>query len=67
MMGEKITVKVWMAMADINARGLAQKYKKSEQFVGRFLKGKATSEPLANFLINKGCPKENFKNGKIAA
>ena len=66
-MNEKITVRVWMAMAEMNARKIAMDYGKSEQFVGQFLKGKRTSQALVNFLIKEGCPSENFKHGRISA
>ncbi len=62
-----IDVKIWMMKKPLKARQIAKEYGCSEVFVCNFLKGNATSKGLMAFFINKGCPKENFRNGKVAA
>lgn len=62
-----IDVKIWMMTNGIKAREIADQRDCSESLVSRFLNGKKTSQPLVDLLIEKGCPKKYFKNGKLAA
>lgn len=66
-MKNKIDIKIWMLKTGVRARQIAREYGCSDAFVSAFLDGLATSNPLADFLIQKGCPKKNFKNGRVAA
>jgi len=65
-MGET-EIRVWMYRNRFSARKIAAGYCASEQFIGQFLKGRRTSKGLVEYLVDKGCPEENFKNGKVAA
>ena len=60
-----INVKIWMWHRTVKAREIAEGYGCSESFVSRFLKGKRQSQGLVDYLVNEGCPKEHFKNGKV--
>lgn len=62
-----IQVKIWMMGIPIKARDIAKEYGCSDVFVSEFLKGNRTSKDFVTFLIDKGCPEKNFKNGKVAA
>jgi len=60
-------VKIWMIQKDIRAKALADDYGCSQVFICNFIQGKETSKKMAQYLIDKGCPEENFKNGRLAA
>ncbi len=59
-------VKIWMMQSGIKATDIAENHGCDDSLVSRFLKGKKTSQPLVDLFINKGCPEEYFKNGKVA-
>ena len=60
-------VKIWMIKNDIIARDIAKDYGCSAVFICKFIQGKEVSRKMAQYLIDKGCPEENFKNGRVAA
>jgi len=62
-----IKVKIWMMTQPVKARRIAKGYGCSESFISKFLKGEKPSQGLVDYLIKEGCPKEHFKNGKVAA
>ncbi|MCK5097441.1 MAG: hypothetical protein KAR45_05025 [Desulfobacteraceae bacterium] len=61
------SIKIWMITNDIRARDIAKDYGCSDMFVSDFLRQRRTSNKMAQYLIDKGFPKENFKNGRVAA
>lgn len=62
-----LEVKIWMMGNRIKATQVAKSNKCSDSMVSQFLKGDKTSQKLVDYLINKGCPKGYFKNGKVDA
>jgi predicted XRE-type DNA-binding protein len=62
-----LEVKFWLIRQDIEQKVIAKEYGCSEFFVSAFVRGERTSKDLAELLINKGCPKKYFKNGRVAA
>lgn len=62
-----VEVRVWMVRKGIKPGVIIKGYGVSAQFLNEFLKGNATSKPLAEYFIDKGCPKQHFQKGKVAA
>lgn len=60
-------VKVWMVKQALKQRDIAKGYGCSDMLVSHFVRGERTSKKLADYFINKGCPKKYFKNGRVAA
>ena len=61
-----LDVKIWMMKQALKQRDIAKEYGCVDMVVSDFIRGKRTSKGLAEYFINKGCPKRNFKNGRVA-
>jgi hypothetical protein len=62
-----LDVKIWLIKHGLTQKAMANGYGCSELFVSCFVRGERTSNGMAEYFINKGCPKEYFKNGRVAA
>jgi len=60
-------VKIWLMRKRITPEKIMDEYGCKRSMVSQFVNGKRTSKDLAEFLIQKGCPKKYFKNGRVAA
>jgi len=59
-------VRIWMINKGLKPKDLSDGYDCKPSFITDFLKGDKTSQPLVDYLIAEGCPKENFKDGRVA-
>lgn len=62
-----LDVKIWLLKQDLEQKAIAKEYGCSEFFVSAFVRGQRVSNGLATYFVKKGCPKEYFKNGRVAA
>ena len=60
-------VRIWMIQTGIRPSDISIGHGCKPSFITNFLKGKRASQPLVNYLVEKGCPKENFEGGKIVS
>jgi hypothetical protein len=61
-----LDIKIWMMRKGINNRQVARAYGCSEPMACLFLRGKRRSLGLQAHMIKLGCPREYFKNGRVA-
>lgn len=62
-----LKVRVWMLEEGVSGREIATEYGCTRGAVSLFIQGKRTSKGLAKQMIKLGCPREYFKNGRVAA
>ena len=60
-------VKIWLLRRGITPDEIMKEYGCKRSFVSEYVNGHRTSEPMAAYLIQKGCPRKHFKNGRVIA
>lgn len=61
-----IEIKVWMLRNELSMLDVAKAYGVGRRFVSQFVRGVKTSNGLAEYMLNLGCPPEYISNGKVA-
>jgi len=62
-----LKIRIWMMENGITSRTIAKGYGCSFPVISKFLGGLVTSKGIAEYFVKQGCPKEYFKNGRVAA
>ncbi len=61
----EIKIRIWMLRNNLNIVKIAKDYGAGRAFVSQLIHGLKTSRGLTQHMIDMGCPKECFKNGRL--
>ena len=60
-----VDVKIWLLKQGLQQKHFAKAHGCSDMFVSYFIRGERRSKQLEALFINRGCPKEYFKDGRV--